>query len=289
VAGGSFLVHQNLWNWTGNERRTDWFGNAAQEVPTNGSVATGRGQVTINTATNILSYNITHNVVGENAAHIHGPAARGANAGVLVGLPAGPTKVGTWNYLEAQEADILNGLTYINIHSGAFGAGEIRGQIVFDDSLPPQDRDTILVSSLGTKYTFDADTGMVVNVTGVLHFDNGTFRILPRGNSDIEITDVSGIGDGPGSIGLALNVRPNPGVSHKISFVLPKSGNVDLGVYDVLGRRVAVIASGVMEAGQYSRTWNGRQADGSKAGAGVYFYRLKQGNEELVFRAVKLN
>ena len=283
VAGGSFLVHQNLWN---EDVRLRWVGDATQEVPTNASLATGSGTVTVNTLTNTLSYNITHNVANETAAHIHGPAARGVNAGVLVGLPAGPNKVGTWNYPEAQEANILNGLTYINIHSAAFGGGEIRGQI---DGFGVQQRDTILVSSLGGKYTFDADTGMVVNVTGVLHFDNGTFRILPRSNADIEITDVSGIGDGPGTIGLALNVRPNPGVSHKISFVLPKSGNVDLGVYDVLGRRVAVIASGVMEAGQHSRTWNGRLADGSKAGAGVYFYRLKQGNEELTFRAVKLN
>jgi hypothetical protein len=53
------------------------------------------------------------------------------NAGVLHGLPATlGTKTGTWNYLEAQEANILNGQTYINIHTTMHSGGEIRGQIV---------------------------------------------------------------------------------------------------------------------------------------------------------------
>ncbi|MFM8560467.1 MAG: CHRD domain-containing protein, partial [bacterium] len=38
--------------------------------------------------------------------------------------------VGVWNYLEAQEAMILQGRCYANIHTSSFGGGEIRGQIV---------------------------------------------------------------------------------------------------------------------------------------------------------------
>jgi hypothetical protein len=103
-----------------------------QEVPPNGSTAAGCGQFLIDTAANTVSYRIAFGGLtgAETAAHIHGPAAPGANGGVLTALPAGNPKVGVWNYAEPQEADILNGRTYVNIHSGGFPGGEIRGQVV---------------------------------------------------------------------------------------------------------------------------------------------------------------
>ncbi len=65
----------------------------------------------------------------------------------------------------------------------------------------------------------------------------------------------------------------NPGTT--ISFSLPKAGDVELKVYDVLGREVAVLASGQLGPGVYTRTWNGRTSRGSPAGSGVYFCRLQ--------------
>lgn len=105
--------------------------NSSQEVPTNGSTATGDATTVVDTDANTLSYNVTYSGLtsAENNAHIHGPAARGVSAGVLFGLPAGSPKVGVWNYPESQEANILNGLTYYNIHTVNNGGGEIRGQI----------------------------------------------------------------------------------------------------------------------------------------------------------------
>ena len=108
--------------------------SAANEVPTNASPATGTAFVSINTVTNTLTYNITYTngllLGAETAAHIHGFAAAGVNAGVKHALPAtAGVKVGTWTYLEADEANILAGLTYINIHTSANPGGEIRGQI----------------------------------------------------------------------------------------------------------------------------------------------------------------
>lgn len=104
----------------------------AQEVPPTGSAAAGCGQFLIDTAANTVTYRIAFGglAAAETAAHIHGPAGPGANGGVLTALPAGNPKVGVWAYAEAQEADILGGRTYVNIHSGAFPGGEIRGQVV---------------------------------------------------------------------------------------------------------------------------------------------------------------
>lgn len=104
--------------------------SGAQEVPPTTSTAAGSGTFVLDTAANTLSFNIVFSGLSEAGAHIHGPAAAGAIAGILNPLPAGSPKTGVWNYLEVQEADILAGRTYVNIHSTTFPDGEIRGQIL---------------------------------------------------------------------------------------------------------------------------------------------------------------
>jgi len=107
--------------------------DGAQETPAVATTAKGFGVFTIDTAANALNYYVVFSGLGsaETAAHIHGAASsiHGTPAGVLVGLPAGSPKVGTWNYPESAEELILSGRTYVNIHSASFGGGEIRGQI----------------------------------------------------------------------------------------------------------------------------------------------------------------
>lgn len=112
--------------------------NGAQEVPAVASGGTGSGTLTVNGTT--LSIHIKYSGLGSNfaAAHIHGPAERGANAGVLVplstpelhtadGNTAG-TFSGTVEISEATAAAILEGRAYVNIHTSGNGTGEIRGQ-----------------------------------------------------------------------------------------------------------------------------------------------------------------
>lgn len=108
--------------------------DAAQETPPNGSAGTGTGLFLIDTATNTLFYHIRYSGLGsaESAAHIHGYAPLGVPAGVVHALPGGNPKVGAWTYLEANEASIVGGLTYVNIHTTGFPGGEIRGQVLLD-------------------------------------------------------------------------------------------------------------------------------------------------------------
>ncbi|MCC6405969.1 MAG: CHRD domain-containing protein [Planctomycetes bacterium] len=107
-----------------------------QEVPPNPSTATGTAYVLVDRATNTASYSITFTGLSapENNAHFHaGPV--GVSGGVKVGLPLGANKVGSFVYAEADEATLINGGWYINIHSNNFGSGEIRGQVLRSDSL----------------------------------------------------------------------------------------------------------------------------------------------------------
>jgi hypothetical protein len=97
-----------------------------------GVTAFGCGRFEVDTAANTVCFHIVFTPLpsGETVAHIHGPAASGATAPPKFTLPAGNPKIGTWNYLESDEADILAGNMYVNVHSNDFPSGEIRGQMV---------------------------------------------------------------------------------------------------------------------------------------------------------------
>jgi len=83
------------------------------------------------------------------------------------------------------------------------------------------------------------------------------------------------------SLALA-SASPNPlSKSTSIAFSLPKSGSVDLTVYDIAGRKVATLAQGTMSAGSHEVSWNG-----AKAPAGVYLYRLSFEGKTLTNRMV---
>ncbi len=55
---------------------------------------------------------------------------------------------------------------------------------------------------------------------------------------------------------------------------------LDLGVYDIRGRRVATVVSGVEPAGTHVRTWSVRGPGGGPLARGVYWLRLKAGSHE---------
>ncbi len=77
----------------------------------------------------------------------------------------------------------------------------------------------------------------------------------------------------PAAYKLSQNY-PNPfNPSTIIEFALPEAGMVTLTVHDILGRQVATIFSGEMNAGNHSFQW-----DSGELASGVYLYRLRAGN-----------
>ena len=56
----------------------------------------------------------------QTAAHIHGFAGPGSNAGVRFDVGVGNPRNATWFFAEADEANILAGRTYVNIHTSVF-------------------------------------------------------------------------------------------------------------------------------------------------------------------------
>ena len=112
--------------------------SGANEVPPNGSPATGTIVGVYNDVTNTIFYTITFSGLTANtsAAHFHAPAAPGVNAGVTlahVGFPTGVTS-GTYSKADvltnAQETNLLAGLVYSNIHTTLLPGGELRAQVI---------------------------------------------------------------------------------------------------------------------------------------------------------------
>jgi hypothetical protein len=107
------------------------FLDGLQETPPNAAPGSGNGTFTLDGA-KILHFNISFSglLATETAAHIHGPAAAGAAAGVIFPLPLGSPKIGTVGPLNVIQEGWLNaGLLYVNVHTQTFPGGEIRGQI----------------------------------------------------------------------------------------------------------------------------------------------------------------
>ena len=83
---------------------------------------------------------------------------------------------------------------------------------------------------------------------------------------------------GPPAFALHPNY-PNPFNSRTlISFSLPENQpSVELAVYDLLGRKVALLAAGPRASGLHSVAWNGRDDAGRPLASGTYLYRLEAG------------
>jgi hypothetical protein len=104
-----------------------------QEVPATTSAATGTADVDYDPATKKLTWKLTYSgLTGPaTAAHFHGPAEAGKNAGVKVPIANAPTSPaeGSAILTDEQAADLMAGKYYINVHTAANPGGEIRGQV----------------------------------------------------------------------------------------------------------------------------------------------------------------
>jgi hypothetical protein len=108
--------------------------SGASEVPPVISAGKGTATASLDTATKTLNWTVTYSGLSgpATAGHIHGPAAPGANAGVLVPFTGGlvnPIK-GSATLTDAQISDLEAGRTYVNLHTADNKGGEIRGQLV---------------------------------------------------------------------------------------------------------------------------------------------------------------
>jgi hypothetical protein len=129
---GSQRLYETRGKHSGYRRFNNIALTGAQEAPepvtTN---ASGTFEGTYDRGTKVLTYTITYAGVTPTMMHFH-RGAPGVAGPVEIPIPVSdsPIKGETAALTEAQEADLLAGNWYVNVHSNAYPAGEIRGQLV---------------------------------------------------------------------------------------------------------------------------------------------------------------
>jgi hypothetical protein len=102
------------------------------EVPPNTSAGKGTADIDYDQASKKLSWKLTYSGLSgpATAAHFHGPAEPGKNAGVAVPITnTASGSEGSATLTDAQAADLMAGKYYVNVHTEANKGGEIRGQV----------------------------------------------------------------------------------------------------------------------------------------------------------------
>jgi hypothetical protein len=213
-----------------------------QQVPPVASAGTGIGTVVLNTAETQITVNLSFSGLTSNAnlAHIHGPAAAGANAGVLFDfsgvMPADtsgsiPEQVFAIN--ATQVSQLKAGQFYFNIHTNNFGGGEIRGQI---GAAPAQKFTATLAGWQQVPSVASAGTG-----TGTVLLNGDETQIVVNLSfSGLSSPAIAGHIHGPAAAGA------NAGVLFDFSFVMPSatSGSIPAQTYPITAAQVAQLKAG---------------------------------------------
>jgi len=125
------------------------------------------------------------------------------------------------------------------------------------------------------------DLNAIVNIFVISGFNGWA---TDDGTSTILIDNITAVYDSlntatestlPGEFILRQNY-PNPfNPVTTIRYELPKTSNVQLTIYNSIGREVVKLVNKRMDAGVQSVLWNGKDRFGQDVATGVYFYHLK--------------
>jgi hypothetical protein len=119
----------------------------------------------------------------------------------------------------------------------------------------------------------------------------GTNLIIPVLIDGFVMVDPIGVESDPpvpGKMSLFQNY-PNPfNMETVISFSLPSESDVELVIFDLLGRKVATLYSGGADAGVTNVRWDGRSSSGDNIASGVYYYTLTVKEGESITKRMTL-
>ncbi len=168
--------------------------------------------------------------------------------------------------------------------------GDVNGDTLHDIAVMTQQPSKLdVMSGVDGQILFEYTFGTSLNERGdrviaINSIDTNLSKEMVAGSRDGRLICFSG---GPNTlIGITSNTQtipanfalyqnyPNPfNPETKINFDIPKSSQVSLKIYDVLGREVAVLVNENMKPGKYARIWNA-----TMVASGVYFYELNAGD-----------
>jgi len=95
----------------------------------------------------------------------------------------------------------------------------------------------------------------------------------------------------PAHAGALMRPSPNPFRSemHMTYAVAAEAARVEVAIYDVTGRQVAVLADGQQSTGRHDVAWDGRDRSGVHVAKGIYFVRIQIGGQAQQVRVTSMN
>lgn len=174
--------------------------------------------------------------------------------------------------------------TYASVVVDTLGFGEY---IIADTGA----RADSLVVDPAIELTYQPTIGDVIFVEGYMDYAFGEFQITPIADQYITLTDWVPVEDTPTitEVGGFESVYPNPfNPATNIKFVLNRDELTQLNIYNLRGQLVRTLVNERMPQGQYTLTWDGRDADGQTLASGQYFARLRIGAEVMQVRKLSL-
>lgn len=144
---------------------------------------------------------------------------------------------------------------------------------VFRLSLPNSTGTNIPLAAGTYNYVFKYKIDPVwvnANIYTMAFIQNDNDRTIVNAGRNGLLTGIIDPGVTPTSYALSQNY-PNPfNPTTTVKFNLPKTEQVTLKLYDIIGNEVQTLVDGVQKAGAYNIT-----VDGTKLASGVYFYTLR--------------
>ncbi|MCB0275560.1 MAG: T9SS type A sorting domain-containing protein [Calditrichaeota bacterium] len=170
-----------------------------------------------------------------------------------------------WNFVAAYY-DFAAGKVYLGNDPGGYFADTLD----FSQNILPNDGPL----SIGSWYRANPNQPSIKDFEGRMDDVRVSGRLSDLFPGPAALDDPQGIV--AGGFSLAPNF-PNPfNPETTISAYLPVAARASLEIYDLAGRRIAVLEKGGAElpAGRHTFSWNGHNEAGKAVASGVYLYRL---------------
>ncbi len=225
------------------------------EVPPTATVASGMVDMRLVAADNLLevTFNVM-NLAGDlTAAHIH-LGGVGQNGGVTLNLaPTGSSF--TTSYDITGNADIVGALrgggAYVNVHTSAYPAGEVRGQVLSAGNSAPNEASALAPSSV-TVAGDPGATAFSVSWLPVADPDGDTVNYLFQMASDAGFSDTFSLDNFGQTNGMAVSNEMAAMLYDELTMSSP--GSVDIGGMVTFYHRVITTDGSKWNAGATAST-----------------------------------
>ncbi len=212
---------------------------------------------------------------GEMAADCLDPDGSRADVGLLGGPGADFVAP---DHVTGADLEDLGGGTW-RLTWNALGADNISHYVVYRDTtevfVPSPMKALATIDHPGT--VFEDAPGMecyyLVAAVDEMGYSGGYSAQVSTAGS----ISAAGGSELPRNLAIA-KVVPNPfNPRTTLSYEVPRTGRIELAVYDIKGRLVKRLVSGTVQAGRHTVSWSGQDSHGRAVAAGVYFARMSDG------------